>query len=784
MKKTYFAHSKNKAQKDHTLKDHLSSVAQLAKDYLHGWPAAREGELAGMLHDLGKYGDLFQKRLAGKESGLDHWSQGAKLALKHHALAAAWAIQGHHVGLQPLEQITRCDNLETLSQNHPLNLRLSEKNLPFLEQCLSNDGLHPKKPDTPLFKKCPQGRVDQMLDLRRLFSALVDADFIDTESHFRGGSEGKHRRKAGQMLQAEKALELLHQELSQRAANSSSPPEVIALREALQTACFEQARQKTGLFTLTAPTGSGKTLAMLGFALQHALENQLERIIMVIPYLTIIEQTASVYREIFEEELGADYVLEHHSMANLGKEEEKEDSEGKKTEDHILRRKRLLAENWDAPLVVTTSVQCLQSLFSNRSASCRKIHRMANAVILLDEVQTLPNNLAIPTLGAFSHIAAEWNSSVVFSTATQPAFQHLDAEVRQQASRGWSPHEIAPFPQTQVTPLKRVQYHWQLEHSLSWQELAEELVQTSQALAIVNLKKHAKELFEHLQAIYSKNVFHLSIRSGCSPMSAFLQAIYNKDVFHLSTNLCPAHRTNVLDQVKSRLASHSPCFLVATQCVEAGVDLDFPNVWRALAPLDAIIQAAGRCNREGKLAGLGKVRVFLPEEQRYPGNAYEQASLLTQIHANRAETEGLDLNDVQKVQAYYQELYNLSDIENQNKDLRESIETFDFPEVARQYRLIEESTINVVVPWPKEKALFADLQAEAEAGNLNREWFHKARLLSVSLYRPNSQSPLWDAVAPIEGRKIKADDWFFLVNKNLYDKHLGLLPPELNLWIA
>lgn len=762
MQKSYFAHSENEVQQRHLLKDHLASVAKLTQDYLHGWSAAKEGYLAGMLHDLGKYGDLFQRRLDGKESGLDHWSQGTKLAsLHYHSLAAAWAIQGHHVGLQPLCKVTECNKLEKLAEDHPLNLRLSEENLALLEQRLSDDGLHPTKPQTPFFKKLPQGRVDQMLDIRRLFSALVDADFIDTESHFQGNQNGKQRRKPGQPLQAEKALKLLHQELEHCSANSSSPPEVLAVREALQTSCFQQAQQKTGLFTLTAPTGSGKTLAMLGFALQHALENQLERIIMVIPYLTIIEQTASIYRRIFEKEFGEEYVLEHHSMANLGKEEEEQDSEGQKAEERLLRRKRLLAENWDAPLVVTTSVQCLQSLFSNRSSSCRKIHRMANAVILLDEVQTLPNDLAIPTLGAFSHIAAEWNSSVVFSTATQPAFQHLHEQVLKQSFQGWSPREIAHLPEAKLRPLKRVEYHWQLKHPLSWQELAQEMVQSSQSLAIVNLKKHAKALFEHLAEMQKT------------------------DVLHISTNLCPSHRTEVLEQVKKKLDSPrpSPCFLVATQCVEAGVDLDFPNVWRALAPLDAIIQAAGRCNREGKLADLGKVCVFLPEEARYPGTAYKQAALLTQVHANRAG-ETFDLYDMQKVQAYYQELYDLSDIKSQNQALQESIKTCDFPEVAHHYRLIKDSTINIVVPWKKEKALFETLKAEAEAGNLNRQWFHRARLLSVSLYRPNDQSFFWDSLIPIEGKYREVNDWFFLVNEELYHEHLGLLPPELNLWIA
>lgn len=768
IQKTYYAHSENKAGQRHLLKEHLSGVAEKAQAYLQDWHAA-EGHLAGLLHDLGKYGDLFQKRLDGKEKGVDHWSQGAGLALKtYQSLAAAWAIQGHHIGLQRLETIKSCADLEKLSQNHPLNLRLSAKDFSVLADRLKEDGLDAKKPASPIFTKKPQGRVDQMLDVRRLFSALVDADFIDTAAHFDGDQSGKQYRKPGQPLQAEKALSILKEELEKLASQSKSAESLNEIRNALKQSCLKQAQQKTGLFTLTAPTGSGKTLAMLAFALRHALQNKLERVIMVIPYLTIIEQTASIYQNLFEPAFGPEYVLEHHSMADFGKEEETEDSEGKSEENKLLRRKRLLAENWDAPIIVSTSVQCLHSLFSNRSSSCRKIHRLANAVILFDEVQTLPVSLAIPTLGALSHIATHWNSSVVFSTATQPAFSHLHDNVLKHATAGWSPQEIAKLPEESSKKLSRVRYSWNLEHPLSWQDLAEQMTQKPQALTIVNLKRHAKELFETLRQPFDQ-------AQETSPSRG--------KFFHLSTNLCPAHRTAVLNQVRDRLQQNSECFLVATQCVEAGVDIDFPEVWRALAPLDAIIQAGGRCNREGKLAS-GTIHIFLPEENQYPEEAYKQAASVTQLHVKRYG-ENFDLYDPQVIQRYYKELYDVADIKNQNKSLQNAIKECDFPEVAHSYKLIPKKTLNILVPWQPQKALFDELKkAVADSEKLKQAWFRKARLLSVSLYPPKLEDPLWDSLIPIEGKQKKYNDWFLLAKEELYDEYLGLLPSDLNLWIA
>ncbi len=449
-----FAHSENRYDVKHTLRQHLSHVASLTESYLINGTGHSEGKLAGLLHDLGKYSDLFQRRLEGKESGLDHWTAGAWVAMaKCQSLAAAFAVYGHHVGLPSFQELKCISKLVEFEESHPYGLRLSDSDCEHLMARFTEDGLTVNKPANPIFISNALSLGD-MLDQRRIFSALTDADFLDTEAHFNGDENGKVYRDPGPALQADKALEILHAELDRLSANSDPGNAITQVRKTILNNCLGAANSSTGLFTLTAPTGSGKTLAMLAFALQHAAKHKLRRVVMVIPYLTITEQTAKIYRDLFEDHFGPHYVLEHHSLAGMGKENSRSDAEQEQE-----RQRRLLSENWDAPIVITTSVQMLESLFSNRPSSCRKLHRLSESVILFDEVQTLPLHLSVPTLAALSHLAHQWRSSVVFSTATQPAFQHLDSQVAPLVDSGWQPREIVSQPQQMADQLRRVTYH-------------------------------------------------------------------------------------------------------------------------------------------------------------------------------------------------------------------------------------------------------------------------------------------------------------------------------------
>jgi CRISPR-associated helicase Cas3/CRISPR-associated endonuclease Cas3-HD len=762
----YFAHSANGQGKWHPLVDHLASVSELADKFLYGMRVQEEAALAGLLHDIGKYGDLFQARLHGKAQGLDHWSQGAWLALlKHKAVAAALAIQGHHIGLQSLSK-SELRRLEpkALASNHSLQLRLSEEDLAILEGRLAEDGLTVPQPTTPVLGTSIDSRIDHMLDVRMLFSALVDADFLDTEAHFESDADGKRYRAPGAMLHPDKALSVLRDYIGGIQRQTQAAPAVAEVRRVLLEAGMNAASHAPGLFTLTAPTGSGKTLAMLAFAMNHAQQHGLRRIVVVIPYLSIIEQTASIYRSIFEPIFGGHYVLEQHSLSGLGEERSTGDNEGGKGEvAHAERQRRLLAENWDAPLIVTTSVQMLESLMSNRPSTCRKLHRLARSVILFDEVQTLPANLAVPTLATLSHLAHEYGSTVVFATATQPAFAHLHEAIQSHCAIGWQPREIVPEPVELFTTLRRTEVQWgNPDEGVTWAELSERLREQAQAMCVVNLKRHAKELWESMES----------------------------SAIHLSTNLCPAHRRKMLDGVRESLKHQRRVHLVATQCVEAGVDVDFPVVYRAYGPLDAIIQAGGRCNREGKLAGFGEVQVFLPQDEAYPPGGYQQASQITRMLLRQHGADGMRLDDPDFVTTYYRQLYDLSKPEAaaRTKELLDFIKAGSFPDVARHYRLIAQDAINIVVPYSECLDQFATLRDEADRKGLTADWIRSARPLTVSLYRPKMDDAIWDALIPVKvaGRGDREqNEWFIYAVEEHYHPVLGLVPTgSLNNWIA
>jgi CRISPR/Cas system-associated endonuclease/helicase Cas3 len=490
--------------------------------------------------------------------------------------------------------------------------------------------------------------------------------------------------------------------------------------------------------------------------LENALRHSKKRIVLAVPFLTVIEQHAREYRQVFSG-FPDHFVLEHHSLAGLGEESEKRDAEGLQE-----RQRRLLAENWDAPIVLTTNVQLLESLFSNRPSACRKLHNLMDSVILFDEAQGLPQHLAVPTLAALSHLSAAYRSTVVFATATQPAFDTLDVGVKKHAVGGWRPREVVPDHPAMFRILERVTVHWpERDVKRSWTRLAEEISNTHQALVIVNLKRHALTLLETLPAM--------------------------DGLFHLSTNLCAEHRRSVMDKVRARLAAGLSCRLISTQCVEAGVDVDFPIVFRAMAPLEAIAQAAGRCNREGKLnkhGQLGKVVVFEPEEEGdrrkcFPTHSYYQAAQVTQTLLN--QHGNLNINDPEIFREYYRRLYDLNEPASQNADLNRAIRELDFPEIARAYRLIEKNAIQVLVPWADRRDDFEALRNEAERDGVSTGWMRRAQGLAVSIYRPREGLPDWAIPVGLRRRGTSSsavsDEWFILEG-DFYHEILGLNPPQ------
>jgi CRISPR-associated helicase Cas3/CRISPR-associated endonuclease Cas3-HD len=764
----YIAHSANRVGRCHALSDHLSSVGALASKFVGPSAFEQEARLAGLLHDVGKYGDLFQRRLQGMEQGLDHWSQGAWLAcVERKCVAAALVIQGHHVGLQSLASLYKSiPRGKAGPGSYPDHLRLSEPDPDVLKQRFLEDELICPVVAKPL---ALSRRIHAMLDARRLFSALVDADFLDTEAHFEGDSDGKRYRPPAPDLQAGRALEILQSHIAVLAAGGTAHP-MQPLRDALLDRCGAAAANPRGLYTLTAPTGSGKTLAMLAFALGHAARHGMRRVVMVIPYLTIIEQTASIYRGIFAPHFGDDYVLEHHSLAGLGAEVAQSDAEGAAGTAGMSgaqRRRQQQTENWDAPLIVTTSVQMLESLFSNRPSVCRKLHRLADSVILFDEVQTLPTTLAVPTLAALSHLVSGWDSTVVFATATQPAFDApaIHGAVVRQCAVGWKPAPL--IGASPLTAPSRVNWEWQEDAPLEPQALASRLVQakSGQTLSVLNTKQQARDVF-----------------------SALRSAVDTPAVRHLSTNLCPLHREAVLKDVRQALADGTPVHLVATQCIEAGVDLDFPEVWRAFAPLDALIQAAGRCNRNGRRHTGGRMVVFRPQDNRYPDRSYEQAADAAGVLLKSHPEARQNPESPSVIRAYYELLYSLRNI-TLSAGLDIAIKNLDFAEVARQYRLIRQDAINVLVPYPGASATYEELRDAAERRGIQGHWMRRARGLTVSMFRPKPDDTAWDSLVPLQdrqrGQMKTSEDWFTVAKVEHYHPDLGLnLPKGLNHYIA
>ncbi len=720
------------------------------------------------MHDLGKYGKLFQKRLRGEEKGIDHWSAGAWVALKEYkekGIAPALAIQGHHVGLQAVSS----DSLQQLDpqkaqeryENRLSYLRPSDSDANQLLARFRADSLQLPSPDKiPIFiSNWSKWAIASMLYVRMLFSALVDADFIETEAFFQTDSDGNRiYRDSGASLEPETAFSYLSIYLDELSKTSRASVSINQLRSDLLHYCLQAAEMPQGIFTLTAPTGSGKTLAMLAFALRHAIKHRLRRIITVIPYLTIIEQTAETYRKIFESYLKPEelprYIQEYHSLSGIRQDDDQAQRDDTEYQD------RLLAENWDAPIIVTTNVQLLESLFANRPGACRKLHRLAGSVILFDEVQTLPLAIAIPTLAALSSLAERYGTTVVFSTATQPAFSHLNEYVKKFCPNGWTPTEIVPPDADLFGRVKRNEVVWpKTGVRTGWEELANSIKAHQQALCIVNLKRHALGLYQTLK--------QMGVDS----------------LFHLSTNMCPAHRKQVLDVVRKRLADGEQCRLISTQCVEAGVDIDFPVVFRALGPLDAIAQAAGRCNRHG-LAQSGTVHVFFPEYDGnvriYPDSTYEQAADVTIQLMKKYDT--LDINNPVIFQEYYRQLYRFAQPETQKSDLTEAIQRQDFVGVAKNYRVIEQNTINVLVPF--EKGIFLKLKEEALNKGINRNWIMAARPHAIGLFRPRPSDPIESYLKPVTTGN-DGEEWYIYLEEKHYSNEVGLIVPrDSNVLIA
>ena len=657
---TYYAHSYESFDRAewHRLSVHLTDTAARAAATLESIGGVEAGRAVGLLHDIGKYTLAFQRRLEGK-GRVDHSTAGAKLAVQRYGPVVgkmlAFCIAGHHAGLA--DGIALNERLETAVPD-PDPVWKDEIVLPPPQELAAPT----RKPRNLKSRSRGLAGFCTSFFIRMLFSALVDADYLDTEAYY-DSVEGQTRLRGRHPALPELSRRLdTHLEALTKHATTSA---VNRLRQDVLTHVRKQAEERPGVFTLTVPTGGGKTLTSLAFALDHAFRHGLTRVIYVIPYVNIIEQTAAVFRRALQhdDEGAADFVVEHHSTFDEGRIENRESQD----------KLRLAMENWDAPIIVTTAVQFFESLFANRPSRCRKLHHIANSVIILDEAQTLPPGRLRPCVVALDELARNWRTSVVLCTATQPALRANDDKFMDGLE---GVRELAPEPKRLYQELKRTRIRH--EGTMDDMHLAGRLRAAPQVLCIVNTRRHARELYESLDAV--------------------------EGATHLTTLMCARHRRERLAVVRERLATAKPVRLIATSLVEAGVDLDFPVVWRAEAGMDSITQAAGRCNREGR-STVADVFVFEPaqaEGRKPPPELAQAADAAREVLRQHSG----DPTSLEALTAYFQKLYWVKGVEQLDTAdilhrLSERGSSLDFPfeSIAHDFRMIETTMVPVIVPY-------------------------------------------------------------------------------------
>jgi len=717
--------------REHALDDHLQSVAALAYEHAKNFGGEEWAYLAGLWHDLGKYRPRFQNyirqvtgyepdaHIKGESGKAPHSTAGAMLACDRFGATGrvlAYLIAGHHAGLY--DWFGGLDGrLANPDSRAELNEALASQPLP---------GLLDHGQFTADLRAIPGGKNGFALWVRMLFSALVDADFLDTERFM-----SPERFEQRNQWPALEALTPLFENHMQALATCAEPTSVNRLRADILAQCRNKAALDAGLFSLTVPTGGGKTLSSMAFALVHAKIHKKQRVIYVIPYTSIIEQTADIFRGIFGES-----VIEHHSNAESDPARESSAS-------------RLACENWDAPIVVTTNVQFFESLFAARTSRCRKLHNIVNSIVVLDEAQLLPPDFLQPIMDVLNLLAHHYGVTVVLSTATQPALSTREYFDARQKLRGLdNVREIIDNPESLYAALERVNVRLPTDwHApVNWPMLAHELTSHESVLTIVNRRQDARELWQ----------------------------LMPKGTLHLSALMCGAHRSHVITSIKERLKNGIPTRVVSTQLVEAGVDLDFPVVYRALAGLDSIAQAAGRCNREGRLA-RGEVVVFVPPKPAPPG------LLLKGENACRNVLHGVTGDPLQRklFSRYFEQLYHACELDaHQICSLLTADGTelaVNFRSAAEKFRLIQnEDSVPIVVLYRgadgKDDSI--DKWLATLRKNKPERWLmRKLQRYTVNLHRRQAMKLLGqgDIEEVMPGLFVQISDW-------LYDADLGLNP--------
>jgi len=703
----YLAHTDPDSGREQSVLAHLEGTADLAAAFADTFGAADEGRRCGLLHDAGKYSEAFQRRVRGSPEQVDHSTAGAFEAAKRGDVPAAFCVAGHHGGLP--DGGTRGDN----EDKPTLHGRLNRAGKGKIEDYGAYAG-EVTVPDAKIPGRFCETAASGAFFTRMLYSCLVDADFLDTERFMGNGAAERGGFPP---------LEDYREKLAAHTAPWLAKPrgELGEKRSGVLRGAIGAGARKPGLFTFTAPTGSGKTISSLSFALAHARASGLRRVIYVIPYCSIIEQTQAVFESVFGEgSIVAHYADVEYKTAEDSPAEERD-------------RRYLAAENWDAPLILTTTVQFFESLFGNKPSRCRKLHNLADSVLIFDEAQMLPAPSLRPCVAAISELVKNYGCSAVLCTATQPALGRLFAEKGNLP--GVEPFELCPRREKLYEQFRRVRY--EAAGKLTDGELAGRLSELTQVLCIVNRRDQAQTLFALLP---------------------------QEGRFHLSTAMCPADRREKLRVIRERLKAGLPCRVVSTSLVEAGVDVDFPVVYRALAGLDSVIQAGGRCNREGTPGVVNGV-VYIFESERPAPKLLAQNIAAAKYVLDKYE----DIASPAAVSAYFNELFYIAKgmdaLDAQNILKLCADPTLPFAQIASCFRVIDTVQCTVYISTAGSEPLLAEL----ERFGPNRERMRKLGQYAVGIY-PNHYGDLRKAGAL---REI-AENAAVLEDTRLYSEETGL----------
>lgn len=660
--------------KAQSIKEHCEGTAAFAEDMASAFGANQWAKLCGLWHDIGKYSPKFQQHIiassgydtTARDPGMvDHSTAGALLAkeeLKGLCLPIAYCICGHHSGLMDYVGDGRSN----------LDFHLSSQSQHYLDdirQFIPKDKKLPTLP-MPKFDNSSQKPKAWHLWIRMLFSCLVDADWLDTERFMKPDDFSAR----GHYNTLEQMKPVLDDYLREKGKNAPKT-EVNAIRAEVQDACRKAGSLPQGIYSLTVPTGGGKTLSSFLWAMEHAMKHDLKRIIIAIPYTSIVTQTADNLRKIF----GEDNIVEHHSYANFDK-----------MPDDKRRKMKLATENWDAPIIVTTNVQLFESLYSNKTSHCRKLHNIAKSVLILDEVQTLLAENLQPIIDILVSLSKYMGTSILFTTATQPAFSGTIGSGLSKFE-GLESKEIIHDVDGLFKAMRRVKIDFRKE-AYSYDALANEISKSDQVLCVVNTRGEAQQLYN---ALPDKN-----------------------NTFHLSRMMCQQHISDKLAVIKERLQNGEPAKVISTQLIEAGVDIDFPVVWREMAGLDSITQSAGRCNREGKLKE-GLVHVFQIEGSKLRGIMAKAASTAEDM-LDAGENDFLSPETAKDYFRLFYAKLNETDKSGIAASLYKPYP--DFESAANAFQMIDDNSLTVYVPYSEDgEALTEQLRNGEYSAQLMRK---------------------------------------------------------------